>query len=127
MKPLVIIADDLSGAAESAAGFLLRSSGISLRLGPDAPDGSGVTVFDLHSRRSDPARASRDVRSVLQSSDGSEIVKKIDSLLRGNIAAEVGELSRDGSPVIVAAGLPSCRTSPCRCCPSTWARTRAST
>jgi len=30
MKPLVIIADDLSGAAESAAGFLLRSSGISL-------------------------------------------------------------------------------------------------
>ncbi|YCN53584.1 four-carbon acid sugar kinase family protein [Rhodococcus erythropolis] len=106
MKPLVIIADDLSGAAESAAGFLLRSSGISLRLGPGAPDGSGVTVFDLHSRRSDPARASRDVRSVLQSSDGSEIVKKIDSLLRGNIAAEVGELSRDGSPVIVAAGLP---------------------
>ena len=97
MKPLVIIADDLSGAAESAAGFLLRSSGISLRLGPGAPDGSGVTVFDLHSRRSDPARASRDVRSVLQSSDGSEIVKKIDSLLRGNIAAEVGELSRDGS------------------------------
>lgn len=65
-----------------------------------------MTVFDLHSRRSDPARASRDVRSVLQSSDGSEIVKKIDSLLRGNIAAEVGELSRDGSPVIVAAGLP---------------------
>ncbi|MBJ7481785.1 4-hydroxythreonine-4-phosphate dehydrogenase PdxA [Rhodococcus sp. (in: high G+C Gram-positive bacteria)] len=106
MKPLVIIADDLSGAAESAAGFLLRSSGISLRLGPGAPDGSGVTVFDLHSRRSDPAEASRDVRSVLQSSDGSEIVKKIDSLLRGNIAAEVGELSRDGSPVIVAAGLP---------------------
>ncbi len=43
-----------------------------------------MTVFDLHSRRSDPpARASRDVRSVLQSSDGSEIVKKIDSLLRG--------------------------------------------
>ncbi|MCD2109429.1 4-hydroxythreonine-4-phosphate dehydrogenase PdxA [Rhodococcus erythropolis] len=106
MKPLVIIADDLSGAAESAAGFLLRSSGISLRLGPGEPDESGVTVFDLHSRRSDLTQASRDVRSVLQSSAGSEIVKKIDSLLRGNVAAEVAELSRDGSPVIVAAGLP---------------------
>ncbi|ROZ42553.1 4-hydroxythreonine-4-phosphate dehydrogenase PdxA [Rhodococcus sp. WS3] len=107
MKPLVVIADDLSGAAESAAGFLARSSSVSLRLRPGTPDGSDVTVFDLHSRRSDPAQAARDVRTVLQSAAGFAVVKKIDSLLRGNIAAEVAELTRDGSPVIVAAGLPT--------------------
>lgn len=107
MKPLVVIADDLSGAAESAAGFLSRSGAVSLRLRPGAQDGSDVTVFDLHSRRSDPAQAGRDVRTVLHSAAGFAVVKKIDSLLRGNIAAEVAELTRDGSPVIVAAGLPA--------------------
>lgn len=107
MKPLVVIADDLSGAAESAAGFLSRSSAVSLRLRPGVQDGSDVTVFDLHSRRSDPAQAARDVGAVLHSASGSAVVKKIDSLLRGNVAAEVAELTRDGSPVIVAAGLPA--------------------
>lgn len=54
-----------------------------------------------------PAPAAQAVGRVLRTASGFAVVKKIDSLLGGNIAAEVAELTRDGSPVIVAAGLPT--------------------
>ncbi|MFC8181520.1 4-hydroxythreonine-4-phosphate dehydrogenase PdxA [Rhodococcus sp. NPDC057297] len=104
---LVILADDLSGAAESAAGFL--ASDVSLGLGVPSPNEvtSRITVVDLHTRKLDRADAARAVEDSLACFPGARVVKKIDSLLRGNIEAEVGALAADGSAVVVVAAFPA--------------------
>nr|WP_072806554.1 4-hydroxythreonine-4-phosphate dehydrogenase PdxA [Rhodococcus yunnanensis] len=109
MFPLVVLADDLSGAAESASAFLPCGAEVSLQLGSptvaDEPP-ADVTVVDLHSRRLTRSDAATSVRSVLDAFPGARVVKKVDSLLRGNVEAEVGALAADGSPVVVVAAFP---------------------
>lgn len=104
---LVILADDLSGAAESASGFL--ASDVSLGLGVPSANAvtSRITVVDLHTRKLDRADAARAVEDSLACFPGARVVKKIDSLLRGNIEAEVGALAADGSAVVVVAAFPA--------------------
>ncbi|OZC50926.1 4-hydroxythreonine-4-phosphate dehydrogenase PdxA [Rhodococcus sp. 06-621-2] len=107
MDSLVILADDLSGAAESASGFL--ASDVSLSLSVPSPNAvtSRITVVDLHTRKLDRADAARAVEDSLACFPGARVVKKIDSLLRGNIEAEVGALAADGSAVVVVAAFPA--------------------
>lgn len=107
MFPLVVLADDLSGAAESASGFLDRDVSLSLGVPPVGEVPTEVTVVDLHSRKLSPADAAASVRETLGVFSGARVVKKIDSLLRGNVDAEVGALAADGLPVIVVAGFPA--------------------
>lgn len=128
-RRLLAIADDLSGAAETAAGLRSRTTRSQvLLLGPSgarpeepaATDPHAVTVLDLDSRHL-PAEAAADaVRAALRSASTSTstsasasastsdtlVLKKIDSLLRGNVAAEVAALAADGTGVIVAPALP---------------------
>ncbi|MEU0842540.1 4-hydroxythreonine-4-phosphate dehydrogenase PdxA [Streptomyces sp. NPDC005962] len=124
-RRLLAIADDLSGAAETAAGLRSRTTRSQvLLLGPSgarpeepaATDPHAVTVLDLDSRHL-PAEAAADaVRAALRSVSTSAstststsdtlVLKKIDSLLRGNVAAEVAALAADGTGVIVAPALP---------------------
>lgn len=106
MFPLVVLADDLSGAAESAAGFLAHEVSLSLGVPPGGGSVTEVTVVDLHSRKLTGAEAASSVQETLDAFPGARVVKKIDSLLRGNIEAEVGALASGGSPVIVVAGFP---------------------
>ncbi|MBY4225530.1 4-hydroxythreonine-4-phosphate dehydrogenase PdxA [Rhodococcus fascians] len=111
---LLVIADDLSGAAEVAGVFLDRSD-VSLGLGP-IPSGGGVptlratvTVLDVDTRGVDAGDAASMVRSALGGVPAdTRVLVKIDSLLRGNVAATVGALAEVG-PVVVAAGLPLLR------------------
>lgn len=103
---LLVLADDLSGAAECAAVFLHRDVDIALdidRLQSEAD----VRVLDLGTRIMTAADAARRLREVLDGVPGDvQVVKKIDSMLRGNIAAELETLSETG-PVVVAAALPA--------------------
>lgn len=106
----LIVADDLTGAADSAVAF--ASAGLSTRvlfagsgdgLGPtgrpheldQATDRNGprVLALDTDSRRLDPHAAGRAVAATVAGAPAARfLMKKIDSTLRGNIGAEVRAL-----------------------------------
>jgi 4-phospho-D-threonate 3-dehydrogenase / 4-phospho-D-erythronate 3-dehydrogenase len=90
---MLVIADDLSGAVEVAAVLGLRRISLDAREVREA-------VVDLDTRRLGPAEATARVRELVTRHDGERVFKKIDSLLRGNVAAELAVL-RD--PVVVPA------------------------
>ncbi|MEU5274359.1 four-carbon acid sugar kinase family protein [Streptomyces hygroscopicus] len=76
---------------------------------PRPPHPGEATVLDLDSRYRPAAEAAEAVRDALRlsSPDGDTLVlKKIDSLLRGNLAAEIGALAEDGAGVVLAPALP---------------------
>jgi len=106
---LFVIADDLSGAAETAG--VLARPGRAARIvlagaGRPLPAASGLTVVDLDSRTATPADAARAVHAALAAAPPrARIFKKIDSLLRGNLAAEIGALAA-ARPVVLAPALP---------------------
>lgn len=109
---LVVIADDLSGAAESAGALLMRTSRSTVVLAPSGaptrPADAALTI-DTNSRGLAAADAARVVREVATSLKAATVVvKKVDSLLRGNVAAEVAALADelDRTPVI-AVSLPA--------------------
>jgi uncharacterized protein YgbK (DUF1537 family) len=94
-----IVADDLTGAMDSAAPF--ADSGLVTRVllagdGSIAPAGAPTVVaVDTHSRDLSPAAAARAVRSAFaQIGQDCLPFKKIDSTLRGNIAAEIAAAMR---------------------------------
>src|SRR5689334_2714089 len=104
---LAVVADDLSGAAECASHALLRVSrstvvlspatdGERTRLAPrgaDEPAHSVLTV-DTDSRRLGAPDAVRAVRAAAPLVAPAEVVvKKVDSLLRGHVGAEVAALA----------------------------------
>ncbi len=88
---LIVIADDLTGAADSAS--LLTGRGpTSVVLDVDAPwPEDTVLAVDTDSRHCDPRTAQERVLAVAERAGrlGAQVVKKIDSTLRGNIAAEL--------------------------------------
>ncbi|SEE44329.1 four-carbon acid sugar kinase family protein [Jiangella alba] len=110
-EPVVLIADDLTGAAESAAAFALRAPRIvgldtwrSLR----ASHTSGVVAVDTDSRYVSPELAAERCRAVLALlPPGGVVVKKIDSTLRGPLAAEVAALRELGGLLVVSPALPA--------------------
>jgi uncharacterized protein YgbK (DUF1537 family) len=113
---LILVADDLTGASEAAAAFLLRTTRISIHLGDDAPPfGRGpaetrprVAAVDTDSRRLPPDAAAARVAAVADHAAGAPLLKKVDSLLRGNLAAEVGALrDRFPAPPVVTTALPA--------------------
>jgi uncharacterized protein YgbK (DUF1537 family) len=112
---ITVLADDLSGAAEVAGVFLDRDAPVSLRLNTfGRPAEPGVVIADLNTRSLTPREAAQAVRSALADVPAHAcVLKKIDSLLRGNIAAEVEVLAERG-PVVVAAALPTLGRVPSR-------------
>ncbi|MDT0322343.1 four-carbon acid sugar kinase family protein [Streptomyces millisiae] len=117
-RRLLAIADDLSGAAETAAGLLSRTTRsrvllvhpVTLRQElADVPRSPGeATVLDLDSRYLPPAPAADRVRAALAGVDpGTPVLAKIDSLLRGNTAATAAALAEGGAPVLAAPALPA--------------------
>ncbi|QPP10329.1 four-carbon acid sugar kinase family protein [Streptomyces bathyalis] len=105
---MLALADDLSGAAETAAALGLRSR---LVLGPATvapPAGGEAVVIDLDTRRSPADEAARAVRTSLAagSPDDAVMFKKVDSLLRGNLAAETAAYAEGAAAVVIAPALP---------------------
>src|ERR1700752_2476946 len=89
---MLVIADDLSGAVETAAVLGLRR----IVLGPGEANDA---VVDLDSRARSAAEAARRIRALSER----PTFKKIDSQLRGNVAAELRAL---GGELVVAPSLP---------------------
>ncbi|MDR5816264.1 four-carbon acid sugar kinase family protein [Caballeronia sp. LZ033] len=110
MNSLLIVADDLSGAADCAIAFAAagRRTVVSL----DAhkpPQDAAVIAADTDTRRLAPAEAAQRVAAAWQAlrAPGRRLYKKIDSTLRGNWTAEVAALARLAGPAIVAPAFPA--------------------
>ena len=106
---IAVLADDLSGAAEVAGTFLDRAIPLSLRLDTfRSLRHPASSIADLNTRTMTPHRggADRARRTDRGPCRHMRVLKKIDSLLRGHIGAEVAVLAERG-PVIVAAALPA--------------------
>lgn len=89
MRPVCVIADDFTGAAEMA--------GIAWRFGQRTtlsrdltvpPTGADVVVYDASTRSLPPADAADRVDSFCRAGAGGQVFKKIDSVLRGNVLPE---------------------------------------
>lgn len=113
-----IIADDLTGACDAALAFVKR--GMRARVWLDARDIAvaecardvDVLAIDLDSRESSPECAAERLTALLEwlhPHTTSEIVKKIDSTLRGNVASETCAIltARPGAVAIVAPSFPA--------------------
>jgi uncharacterized protein YgbK (DUF1537 family) len=93
-QQIFLLADDLTGACDSAAAFLLTSRAVRIWLGATAtfPATEPVQAFNTDSRSLSPAKASRLVSrtaTALASNPDALFFKKIDSAARGPFAAEV--------------------------------------
>jgi uncharacterized protein YgbK (DUF1537 family) len=92
-RPLLVLADDLTGAAEVAA--IAHEAGLRavvLTRTPRAPVDADVLVLDTDTRLASPARAARRVRaciSRLKKLPHAGFFKKTDSVLRGPVLAEL--------------------------------------
>ncbi|WP_160148765.1 four-carbon acid sugar kinase family protein [Amycolatopsis alkalitolerans] len=87
---LVIVADDLTGAADAAAAFGPFAE-VALDASAALP-GAEVVAVDTDSRHRGAAFAAKAVTAAVRAAAaaGFPLYKKIDSTLRGNIAAEIG-------------------------------------
>jgi len=109
---LAIVADDLTGALDTAAPFALRGLRVAAAVRPEGLEaalqsGAEVLVVNTASRALAAAEAARQVQAVgtaLAARRPGIVFKKIDSRLKGNVAAETLALSRAlGFERIVAA------------------------
>ncbi|MFD0489386.1 four-carbon acid sugar kinase family protein [Saccharopolyspora spinosporotrichia] len=115
MRDLAVLAlaDDLSGAAETAAALMSSALRADLALDPgamvsayNAQNGAEARalVVDLDTRQSDAERAGAALAHVLaqRGPTGPRVLVKIDSLLRGNVAATLSAVG----PAVLAPALP---------------------
>lgn len=92
-RPLIVLADDLTGAAEVAA--IAHEAGLRavvVTQVPRAPIEADVLVLDTDTRLTSPARAARHVRAWaarLSQLPHAGVFKKTDSVLRGPVLAEL--------------------------------------
>lgn len=89
---VLVLADDLTGAADCAAAFLGRAAQVTVSLGSRIPARGSVAVIDLDTR-SRAVRAARRIAARAFSSRSAKhariLYKKIDSTLKGHVAAEL--------------------------------------
>ncbi|MEU9469388.1 four-carbon acid sugar kinase family protein [Streptomyces avermitilis] len=113
VPPYVIaLADDLSGAAETA-----RALGGPVRLSLAAPDVAEIAAahdlaVDLNTRHLPAAEAANAVRTALRAARTAPprlLYKKVDSQLRGNLAAEAAVYAEGAKAVVIAPTLPAAR------------------
>ena len=105
---LGIVADDLTGALDSAAPFAASGYSVYVPLNPSEPGAFAHDVVSIttESRALPPDDAAEAVRRVVRrlSSDGRWVYKKIDSLLRGNVGPEAAAAAETcGAEVVLAA------------------------
>lgn len=109
---MLIVSDDYTGAADAAVGF--ASQGFTCEIvvsHPTVSTNADVVALDLDTRHQTATAAAETVRAVIAESAGYELVfKKIDSTLRGQIAAELGPLATARAtcplPMLVAPAVP---------------------
>ncbi len=92
----VVLADDLTGACDTAVKFASRERPVRLTLtglGAVAGDNdSDVLAYSTESRSLPPAEAYRRTCAAAEAAMGRLIYKKVDSTLRGNVGSEIDAL-----------------------------------
>lgn len=93
-KSLAIIADDLSGALDSAVAFCQENQPVAVACAPEKivsalKEQAPVVAVTTRSRESSPVEARQAVATVLEHLSGYRLFKKIDSRMKGNIAQEL--------------------------------------
>ena len=108
-----VIADDLSGALDASACFARCGHKVRVALSPDSisdaiDSGADVIAVNTGSREGSEATARAQVRAILAHiPQSSQIFKKIDSRLKGHVAAETEELLALGfHSILVAPAIP---------------------
>lgn len=107
---MLIIADDLSGAADCAIGFASAGHRTVVMLDPlNAEADADVIAVDTDTRRLSPGDAGTRTAAAFKAlgAPGRRLYKKIDSTLRGNWAAEVAALQPLAGLAIVAPAFPA--------------------
>lgn len=89
VKGFGIIADDITGAMDTGAGFLGMGLHPFIMFGSKSPPDSSVIVISTDSRDKDPEIAYKIVRRQAHKLAELYLYKKIDSTLRGNIGKEL--------------------------------------
>lgn len=113
---VAIVADDLTGALDTAAPFALRGLRVAAAVRPEGLEaavqsGADVVVVNTASRGLAPDQAARQVEKVAEGLAGTQpgiVLKKIDSRLKGNVRAEIAALagSMGYADVVVAPAIP---------------------
>jgi uncharacterized protein YgbK (DUF1537 family) len=112
LTPVAIIADDLTGAADTAAVFArpARPVPVSLRAEPPVCHDRPAFAVTTESRGCSPAVAAgrvADAIHLLEHTDHGLTYKKVDSNMRGNVGAELDRLWQiQGRPIILCPALP---------------------
>jgi D-threonate/D-erythronate kinase len=107
---IVILADDLTSALDSAAPFVSRGISACVSLVEEAVANCDVIAFDLDSRFLFADEASKSHHTAAKHAQGAAVIfKTIDSTLRGNIGAEIaGALIGSGRErAIIAPAFPA--------------------
>jgi uncharacterized protein YgbK (DUF1537 family) len=113
LLPVAIIADDVTGAADTGAKFARpgRSVAVSLSNQPKRAEGMSAFAVTTESRACPPGIARERVLAAARAtvSAGAGLVyKKVDSNLRGNIGAELAALRECGlGPIVLAPAFPA--------------------
>ncbi|MDK1373987.1 MULTISPECIES: four-carbon acid sugar kinase family protein [unclassified Sinorhizobium] len=107
---LLIVADDLTGALDTAAPFAVHGFSVDVVADQSALDeaiagGSDVIAVTTRSREIEPAEAARRVLLAQQAmTPGMRLFKKVDSRLKGNVEAELSVL--DFARAVVLPAIP---------------------
>ncbi|WP_353475991.1 four-carbon acid sugar kinase family protein (plasmid) [Salipiger sp. H15] len=109
-----IVADDLTGALDSAAGFAERGARVRVACRPrDLPAALGsaaeVIAVATGTRDGTEAEAARVAAAVARDLAGHSgiLFKKIDSRLKGHVAAELAPLAASGARLVVNPAIPA--------------------
>jgi len=89
MKRFGIIADDLTGAMDTGAGFVRIGLDSVISFGNELESQASVVVISTDSRADDSETAYRKTRKEADKLAGLYVYKKIDSTMRGNISSEL--------------------------------------
>ena len=104
---LLMIGDDLSGTADCAVTCAAIGLASVVGLGAQEADAgieAPVLAIDTDTRRAPPAEAARATAEIWRAhGSGRKLYKKIDSTLRGNVAAEVAALAGAGMAIVAPA------------------------
>lgn len=114
MPRALVVADDLTGATDTAHAFAKRGYETAVQISPEGdPPETTVRAVNTDSRYADPETARRRVRETIRTvsrTDTPIVYKKVDSTLRGNIVPEIsGALDCGFDRALVAPASPAIR------------------
>jgi uncharacterized protein YgbK (DUF1537 family) len=90
MPRALVVADDLTGATDTALAFAKRGYETNVQVDFNrTPPETTVLAVNTDSRYDDPEAARKRVHQVISESDAPIVYKKVDSTLRGNVVPEI--------------------------------------